>query len=132
MAGRPHLYCLGGHRAALPGGRDIAEEYPWGGKIRDISDVTLQIERIGRWSFGHLDGHELRVTPRALPRALFALGKTVPAVDRTVSAGFKRHLTFLPAVCTGCFVHLARPSPEPATTTRTTAKRHCPSRAHVP
>src|SRR3990167_8750710 len=114
MAGRQHFDRLAENRTVLQERRNIADENPLGRKIRDISDVTLQIERIGRWSFGHLDGHDVsRVTPRVLPRTLFALGKTVPAVDRTVSAGLKRHLAFFPAISASCLVHLARPSPEP-------------------
>jgi hypothetical protein len=62
----------------------------------------------------------------ALPGAPLALGETVPAVDRAVAAGLKRHFTFPAAICTGGFVHLARTS-KPATTpttTRTCTERH--------
>ena len=58
--------------------------------------------------------------------APLALGETVPAVDRAVSAGLEWDLAFLPTVRTGGFVHLARPSPESATPTWTSTKRHAP------
>src|SRR3989338_2854920 len=64
----------------------------------------------------------------ALPAASLALGEAISAVDRTVSAWLERHFTFLRAIRTGGFVHLARPATKPPTTsTWSSTERHVPS-----
>ncbi len=56
-----------------------------------------------------------------LAACVATLGETVPAVDRTVSAGLEGHFTFLLTLGAGGLVHLTGPVAEPTTTT-TTAK----------